>query len=59
MAGGVELANARNFLDWTLEQPWMVLHELAHAFHHKFLPGGFENKELKAAYQNAVKIEKL
>ena len=55
MAGGIELANARNFLDWTLEQPWMVLHELAHAYHHKFLPGGFENSELKAAYQNALK----
>jgi hypothetical protein len=55
MAGGVELANARNFLDWTLEQPWMVLHELSHAYHHKFLPGGFENSELKAAYQNALK----
>jgi hypothetical protein len=54
MAGGVELANARKFLDWTLEQPWMVLHELSHAFHHKFLPDGFENPELKAAHQNAV-----
>jgi hypothetical protein len=55
MAGAVELANARNFLDWTLEQPWMVLHELSHAYHHKFLPRGFDNPELKAAYQNAVK----
>ncbi len=55
MAGGIEVANARNFLDWTLEQPWMVLHELAHAYHHKFLPGGFENSELKAAYQKALK----
>ena len=57
MAGGVEVANARNFLDWTLEQPWMVLHELAHAYHHKFLPGGFGNSELKAAYQNALEVE--
>jgi hypothetical protein len=55
MAGGVELANARNFLDWTLEQPWMVLHELSHAYHHKFLPRGFENPELKAAHQKALK----
>jgi hypothetical protein len=55
MAGGIELANARNFLDWTLEQPSMVLHELSHAFHHKFLPHGFENAELKAAHQNALK----
>jgi hypothetical protein len=55
MAGGIELANARHFLDWTLEQPWMVLHELAHAYHHKFLPSGFENPELRAAHQSAVK----
>lgn len=58
MAGGIELSNARNFLDWTLEQPWMVLHELSHAFHHKFLPRGFENAELKAAYENAVKSKR-
>jgi hypothetical protein len=55
MAGGIEVASARNFLDWTLEQPWMVLHELSHAFHHKFLPHGFENSDLKAAYQKALK----
>jgi len=55
MAGAIELANARNFLDWTLEQPSMVLHELAHAYHHKFLPGGFDNSELKAAHTRAVK----
>jgi hypothetical protein len=55
MAGAIELANARNFLDWTLEQPWMVLHELSHAYHHKFLPRGFENPELKAACQNAIR----
>ena len=54
MAGGIELANARNFLNWTLEQPWMVLHEMSHAYHHKFLPRGFENPELKAAHQNAL-----
>jgi hypothetical protein len=54
MAGGIELANARNFLNWTLEQPWMVLHELSHAYHHKFLPRGFENPELKAAHRNAL-----
>jgi hypothetical protein len=57
MAGGIELANARKFLNWTLEQPWMVLHELAHAYHHQFLPGGFENPEVKAAYKNAVKTK--
>jgi hypothetical protein len=53
----VELANARNFLAWTLEQPWMVLHELAHAYHHQFLPNGFENSDLQAAYDRAIKLK--
>jgi hypothetical protein len=39
-AGTVELANAATFLKWTHEQPWMVLHELAHAYHHKVLGHG-------------------
>ena len=29
-ASCVELANVRNFLEWTREQPSMLLHELAH-----------------------------
>lgn len=32
-AKSVHVANARNFLDWSREQPWMMLHELAHAYH--------------------------
>lgn len=50
----VEIANARNFLSWTLQQPWMVLHELAHAYHHQYLDDGFQNAEVKAAYDRAV-----
>jgi hypothetical protein len=50
----VEIANAGNFLKWTREQPWMVLHELAHAYHHQFLDDGFNNSEVKAAYRNAI-----
>src|SRR4051812_34157643 len=46
-AGGVEIANAKNFLKWTKEQPWMVLHEMAHGYHHQVLK--FENPEIKAA----------
>jgi hypothetical protein len=51
-AGGVEIANAQNFLTWTLEQPWMVLHELAHAYHHQVL--GFDHPEVRRCYQQAV-----
>jgi hypothetical protein len=50
---GVELANAKNFLEWEHRQPWMVLHELSHAYHHDFLPGGFDNPQVEAAYNNA------
>lgn len=52
-AGGVELANCENFLTWTKAQPWMVLHELAHGYHHQFLPEGYENPEVLAAYHSA------
>lgn len=51
-AGAVEIANAKNFLIWTLDQPWMVLHELAHAYHDQVL--GFENVEVKACFDRAV-----
>ncbi|MCB1096556.1 MAG: metallophosphoesterase [Verrucomicrobiae bacterium] len=35
--GAVEIANARNFIDWSKRQPSMVLHELAHGYHFRFL----------------------
>ena len=50
-AGGVEIANATNFLAWTKLQPWMVLHELAHGYHHLTL--GHGHPEVKAAYEKA------
>ena len=49
----VELANAKNFLTWTITQPWMVLHELAHGYHHCVL--GYGHPELRKAYNDAVK----
>jgi len=56
-ARSVELANARNFLSWTHEQPWMVFHELAHGYHHQFLDGGFENAELRAAFERVLQAK--
>jgi hypothetical protein len=55
-AGGVEISNATNFLQWTKEQPWMVLHELAHSYHHKVL--GYEHAGIKGAYQHAAASKK-
>jgi len=50
-ARAVEIANAKNFLKWTHEQPWMVLHELAHGYHHQVL--GYDHKEIHACYEEA------
>lgn len=50
-AGSVELANCRNFLTWTHDQPWMVLHELAHAYHHQVL--GLDHDGLQACFDRA------
>ena len=55
-AKGVEIANAKTFLDWSLDQPWMVLHELAHAYHDQVL--GFDDPQVKAAYDRIVKSHK-
>lgn len=54
-AGAVEVSNAKRFLRWSTKQPWFVLHELAHAYHHQFLEGGFTNKRLRHAYTEAMK----
>ncbi|HVT13150.1 MAG TPA: hypothetical protein VHE55_12875 [Fimbriimonadaceae bacterium] len=58
MAHGVEIANAKNFISWTYEQPWMVLHELSHAYHHQFLPDGFDNKEVKSVWDEEMALKK-
>jgi hypothetical protein len=52
-AGDVEICNLRNFVSWSRkEQPWMVLHELAHAHHHLVL--GPHHAGIDAAYKQAM-----
>lgn len=52
-AGCVEINNLTNFVAWSKRaQPWMVLHELAHAHH--FLTLGNTFAPLDAAYKQAV-----
>jgi len=51
-AKSVEIGNAINFIKWTIHQPSMVLHELAHAYHHRVL--GYDNPDIRAAYEQAV-----
>ncbi|HEY3320938.1 MAG TPA: hypothetical protein VGP72_10775 [Planctomycetota bacterium] len=55
-AGGVEIANAKTFLKWVHDQPFMVLHELAHSYHHQVL--GYDQPDIKACYKNAVESKK-
>ena len=50
-AGSVEIANAKTFLQWTHSQPMMVLHELAHAYHHRVVK--HDQPDLKAAFERA------
>ncbi|HCW44740.1 MAG: metallopeptidase [Planctomycetia bacterium] len=37
-------------------QPWVMLHELAHAWHHQYL--GFDHSEIESAYSKAVEAGK-
>jgi hypothetical protein len=58
MEKAIEIGSADNFLSWTQQQPWMVLHELAHAYHDRFLPRGFENPDLAAAHKRGLESKK-
>jgi hypothetical protein len=50
----VELCNYVHYVSWSDQnQPYMVLHELCHLYHDQGLAGGFENPDVKAAYNHA------
>ena len=57
-AKGIEIANPTNFLKWTIAQPWMVFHELAHAYHDQVVEDGFRNKDVAAALARAKEAKK-
>jgi hypothetical protein len=50
----VEIANSRNFVEGTLRQPSLVLHELAHGYHHRFVTSRYRNPEIIAAFRKAT-----
>jgi len=54
MEKAIEIQNIDHFIDWAPVQPWMMLHELAHAYHDRYLPLGYENGPVKRAYKRAV-----
>jgi hypothetical protein len=51
-AEGVMLGDAANYMSWVEQQPAMVLHELAHAWHHQRL--GYDHQGIQAAYEAAM-----
>ena len=51
-AESVEIGSAERFFTWTVAQPSMVLHELAHAYHHRVV--GHDDAEFQAAYKKMV-----
>jgi hypothetical protein len=53
MARAVEFSGVADFEAEMNRMPNFALHELAHAYHHRFLKDGFDNAELKAAYDRA------
>lgn len=58
LAKKVHIANARAFLDWSHEQPWMVLHELAHGWYDLHLDEGGK-EALRAAHARLAATRKL
>jgi hypothetical protein len=49
--GGVEIVRAADFPAWRLNQPFMLFHELAHAYHWRL---GFEREDVRSAYEAAM-----
>jgi len=52
----VEIGNARHLIDWSHDQPYMLLHELSHAYHDQVL--GYDNPAVKAAFADAVESKR-
>lgn len=54
MERSIEIQNIDDFIDWSAAQPWMMLHELAHAWHHQFAEESYANPVILKAYGEAV-----
>lgn len=49
----VEISNITNFINWTNQnQPYIVMHELAHAYHHRVLDNN--SSTITNAFNNAI-----
>ncbi len=58
MATNMEIGSIKNFVSWTYEQPWMVLHELAHAYHFRYLEKGELNDTVLDAFRAAMRSKR-
>jgi hypothetical protein len=56
MAKGVEFSGVHDFEAEMRRMPNFALHELAHAYHFRVLPGGFDNAEIRAAYDHSKSL---
>lgn len=54
MERSIELANIDDFIDWSVGQPMMLLHELSHAWHHQVVSLSYDNPRIKKTYDAAV-----
>ena len=55
-AGAIEIANVSNFVSWSrADQPWMLMHELVHAYHFGHL--GEDYADIKAAFSHAQQLK--
>ena len=53
MAKGVEFTDVHDFDASIRRMPNFALHELAHSFHDRVISGGYDNPDIKAAYEKA------
>ena len=49
------IINYKNWVDWEITQPDMLLHEIAHIYHHQIL--GIDNQNILDTYENALLID--
>jgi hypothetical protein len=55
-AGSIEISNTNNFVQWSrTDQPWMIMHEMSHAYHSIVLSYKFQ--DIGLAYKNAVDLK--
>jgi hypothetical protein len=47
----VDVSNPERFVEWSRQQPWMMLHELAHGYHDQVLKHG--HPSVRKAYERA------